>query len=105
MSPLVIEALKSLTSRVNLATGIIHPSDESSAKEIFKLLHQEGERLIASEITAWAISHGWQSKDANQLGELAEKIGNGGRVVVKNKGMWRADIIEQFRARANESQN
>ncbi len=103
MSPLVIEALKDLTSRVNLSTGISHPSDESSAKEIFKLLCREGEPLSKSDITAWAIDNGWRSGDAFQLGVLAENIGNGDRVVVKNKGMWRSDIIEQLRARANES--
>lgn len=62
MSPLVTEALKSLTARVNLATGILHYSDESAAKEIFKLLHKEGELLVASDIATWAIANGWKAK-------------------------------------------
>lgn len=101
MSPLVTEALKSLTVRVNLATGILHRSDESAAKEIFQLLHKEGEPLIASEITRWAMENGWRTEDAQKLGALAEKIGNGGRVVVRDKNQWREDIIEQLRVRAN----
>lgn len=104
MSPLVREALKSLTGRVNLATGLSHYSDESSAKEIFKLLYKEGEYLVASEITAWAIENGWKPKDAQQLGTLAEKIGQGGKVVVRNKNQWREDILAQLKAKANELQ-
>ncbi|MCE9853269.1 DUF1889 family protein [Shewanella chilikensis] len=94
MTPLVEEALKSLTIMVNLSTGIIHPSDESAAKEYFKALYKEGEPLIGSEITNWASANGWQPKHAKELGALAEKIGSGGRVVIKNKGMLRPNIIE-----------
>lgn len=101
MSPLVREALKSLTIRVNLATGLSHYSDESAAKEIFKLLHKEGESLVAYEITRWAITNGWKTKDAELLGLLAEKIGHGGKVVVRNKNQWREDIITQLKVRAN----
>lgn len=101
MSPLVLEALKSLTSRVNLTTGLSNYSDESSAKEIFKLLYKEGERLIGSEITLWAIENRWKTKDAQQLGNLAEKIGHGGRVVVRNKNQWSEDIILQLKTSAN----
>jgi hypothetical protein len=100
---LVLEALKSLTARVNLSTGLSHYSDESSAKEIFKLLYKEGEHLLASEITMWAIDNQWKTKDAQQLGELAEKIGRGGRVVVRNKNQWRADIIAQLKTRAGNT--
>jgi hypothetical protein len=102
MSPLVLEALKSLTNRVNLSTGLSHYSDESSAKEIFKLLYKEGESLLASEITPWAMANGWRTKDAQLLGELAEKIGRGGRVVVRNKNQWRDDIISQLRERSRD---
>lgn len=99
MSPLLEHALKSLTIRVNLATGLSHPADESSAKELFKLLHEEGERLVASEISAWAGRNGWKSSEAQKLGALAEKIGAGGKVVVRNKNQWRDDIIAQLKAR------
>lgn len=102
MSPLVLEALKSLTNRVNLATGLAHYSDESAAKEMFKLLHEEGEILAGADITQWAVANGWRAKDAQALGQLAEKIGQGGRVVVRNKNQWREDIISQLKARAGQ---
>ena len=101
MSPLLEEALKSLTIRVNISTGLAHYSDESAAKEMFKLLHKDGEPLIATEITEWAGNNGWNLSHAKELGSLAERIGQGGRVVVRNKGMWREDIMEQWKERAN----
>ncbi len=95
MSPLVLEALKSLTTRVNLPTGLTNYSDESAAKEIFKLLYKEGEQLL------WVSENAWKTKYAQQLGELSEKIGRGGRVVVRNKNQWREDIIAQLKIRAS----
>ncbi|WP_196800537.1 DUF1889 family protein [Thioalkalivibrio sp. ALJ3] len=103
MSPLVEEALISLTNRVNLSTGLLHYSDESAAKELFKLLHKEGEILNEDEIASWAAKNGWKDKHAKDLGELAGRMGGGGRVVVRNKGMWRDDIIDQLRQRANSN--
>lgn len=84
---------------VNLSTGVLHPSDESAAKEYFEALHKEGESLIGSEITQWATANGWQPKHAKELGELAHKIGSGGRVVIKNKGMLKPDIIQILKDR------
>lgn len=84
MSPLVVEALKCLNSRINVSTGLNHPIDESAAKELFKMLSKEGEQLIESDVTAWAVCNGWQAVDAKLLGALAKKIGKGGRVVVKH---------------------
>jgi len=103
MTPLLEEALKLLTSMVNLSTGIIHPSDESAAKLFFKDLHKEGVLLNEMEISSWAVSNGWQLKDAKQLGELAERIGNGGRVVIKNKGLLRPNIISTLKERIREN--
>lgn len=99
MSPLLEEALKSLNAMVNLSTGILHASDESAAKEYFKALYKEGEPLIGSEVTQWAIANGWQSKHAKKLGDLAQKIGSGGRVVIKNKGMLKPNIIQILKDR------
>lgn len=68
-----------------------------------KLLHKEGETLVAAEITPWAMANGWKTKDADLLGKLAEKIGQGGRVVVRNKNQWRVDIISQLKSLAKQS--
>jgi len=103
MTPLLEEALKSLTIRVNLATGLSHPLDSDSAKEIFKLLHKHGEILLKSDITNWAITNDWSSKHTDELGSLAQKIGEGKRVQIKNKDRWKEDIIQLLEARVNET--
>ncbi|WOE40709.1 DUF1889 family protein [Acinetobacter chinensis] len=80
MDKLVEVALKSLTVRVNLATGLRHPTDMSAAKEMFKLLHKEGVDLDSVEIGRWAVNNGWKTDHAVELGELGLKIGSGGTV-------------------------
>lgn len=97
MSLLLNAALKSLTIRVNLKTGLTHPLDESAAKELFQLLRQEKEELHEQEVTKIAIELGWHPKDAQALGQLAAKIGAGGRVVIKHKGQWKTGYIEQLK--------
>ena len=91
MQQVLINALESLTARVNLTTGLIHPMDGDSAKEMFKILHTKQVELSGTVIQQWATENGWQSKDAKVLGELGQKIGSGGRVQIKNKNLWGSD--------------
>ncbi|WP_375140237.1 DUF1889 family protein [Azohydromonas aeria] len=83
-----------------MARLIVHPADESAAKELFVLLHKESEALIAREISEWAARNGWRQCDAEELRALAARIGAGGRVIVKNKNCWRDDIVKQLKERA-----
>jgi hypothetical protein len=79
-SPLVKRALVSLTSSVNLSSGIHHPSDEARAKRLLKALFLCGEPLDEVEIRTWAMSHNWQPRHAEDLARLAGKIAAGRRV-------------------------
>lgn len=88
MNSVLENALSSLTSRVNLATGLTHPLDMDSAKEMFKILHENQIPLTATEIEQWAVNHGWEATDARELGNLGQRIGDGGRVQIKNKNCW-----------------
>ncbi|TOD59946.1 hypothetical protein CGJ60_23675 [Vibrio parahaemolyticus] len=96
MQQVLLNALHSLTSRVNLVTGLIHPMDGDSAKEMFKILHSNQVELNGSEIQQWASENGWQAQDAKKLGELAQKIGLGGRVQIKNKNLWGSDPYSKW---------
>ncbi|MEG0346587.1 MAG: DUF1889 family protein [Acinetobacter sp.] len=100
MDNLLIVALDSLNNRINVSTGLGHPLDESAAKELFKILHKEGVVLDEQELTNWAMNKGWHTKHANELGELGQKIGDGGRVQVKQKNRWGSDILEKWKERA-----
>ncbi len=94
MSPLLEAALKSINSRTNISTGLSHPNDLNAAKEMFVHLHNAGEILLAAEIQAFAESTGWQTKDAEELGSLAQQIGMGKKPRISDGPWWKADIIE-----------
>lgn len=54
MTKLLINALQAITNRTNLSTVLAHPNDMNAAKEMFVLLNNEGEDLIAVDIESWA---------------------------------------------------
>ena len=73
-----------------------HSNDMNRAKETFKLLHEHGEILLKSEIVAWAEQNDWKSEDADQLGSLAQQIGEGKKVVVQDGPWWKHGIVERW---------
>tara|TARA_B100000609_G_C17208317_1_gene432303 strand:+ start:539 stop:844 length:306 start_codon:yes stop_codon:yes gene_type:complete len=97
MNQLIEKALEAITRRTNLSTGLSHPNDKNAAKEMFKLLHEEGEVLLAEEISSWAESNGWEEKDARELGALGEQIGLGKKVRISDSPWWNENIIENLR--------
>lgn len=94
MSPLVEKALLAINTRTNISTGLSHPNDKNAAKEMFKLLHEAGEILLKNEIENWAMSNGWNNKNAEELGALAQQIGMGKLVVIKDGPWWKENILE-----------
>lgn len=97
MEKVLINALDSLTARVNLSTGLIHPMDKDSAKEMFKILHANHVFLDCEEIEQWAVMNGWFPNYAKELGILGEKIGTGRQVQIKNKNLWAVDSFSQWK--------
>ena len=93
MNAIVENALEAITNRVNLSTGLTHPNDLNATKELFVLLHQNNEILNGQEIASWAVKHGWESKDARQLGNLAQRIGEGYNVKMEGK-WWKDNILD-----------
>lgn len=100
MNPVIEEALKSLSFRVNLSTGLAHPLDSDTAKEMFKILKENGQHLVKTEIETWASQNGWAARHASALAELGEKIGAGGRVQIQNKGRWKDGIYEEWQSKS-----
>ena len=94
MTPLIEAALKSINARTNISTGLAHPNDKNAAAEMFIHLHKANEVLLAAEIQAFAEATGWQKKDAEELGALAQQIGMGRNIPVLGGSWWKADIIE-----------
>ena len=99
LTPLIAQALSSLTASVNLSTGIHHPSDARRARQFLKALHIAGEPLDPSEIRSWALAHGWEARHVEALSELAEKIAAGKRV--KGAAMTKSEaqkVIDRLQA-------
>ena len=99
-NPVVIEALRSLTSSVNLGTGLSHPSDRDAAVGAFRALRNAGERFDPAEVRAWAAAHGWNQRHATELAEIAQKVLDGRRIRTHSPH-WKADIVGYWRDRAS----
>jgi hypothetical protein len=100
--PVVEEALKSLTSRVNLSTGISHPMDKAAAVDLFRKLKAAKITYDPSEVRGWLVRHGWESDDADAVKDISEKVSQG-RAVRSAKGGWADDIVKVWRERASKS--
>lgn len=98
MRELIRRCMVSLTGVCNLKTGLGHPADEASAKELFKALKAEGANLDAEVVRQFALELGWPPKHADTLAELAAKIGRGARVVIKHPRNWGKPTVEKHKA-------
>jgi predicted NUDIX family NTP pyrophosphohydrolase len=96
MTTALVSALQALTGAVNLATGLTHDNDKNRAKETFKILHDNGEILFKQDIEAWALCHGWKAEDADQLGSLAQQIGEGKKVSITNGPWWTEGVYRRW---------
>jgi hypothetical protein len=103
-NPTVRAALESLTHRVNLSTGLAHPSDRAAAVTMFRLLHDAGEQFDPDEIRAWLISElDWQPQDANEVTDVANGVLAGKRFRLRSSGEWVPDIVNLWRERGGAS--
>jgi len=101
MNPILKKAIETLSHVVNVSTGIAHPLDESRAKELFKALHKQGIPLSSSDVYSEAINNSWPERHAKALSELAEKIGNGGRVQIKHPKDWGEPMVRKIISELN----
>lgn len=96
----VAEALRLLTSRVNVARGLTHPNDKAAAVKLLRLLISAGEQFEPEELKVWASRHGWSQRGANQLYAVASALVDGRTVRTNRLGGWKPDIVETLRERA-----
>ena len=98
MSSTIQNAIKTLSSTVNISTGLSHPNDMNKARELFDILHRHGEVLLKGEIEGYAMSNGWSAKDADELGSLAQQIGEGKPARITGGPWWATDIYAKLSA-------
>jgi hypothetical protein len=96
-NPVVERALEDLTVRVNLSTGLGHPSDRGAAVDLFRILLNGGERWDPEEIHAWALNHGWSAEGAGELTDIARGAA-GGRSFRAEHGGWIDNILDRWRS-------
>lgn len=96
MNPILQQAIEALSAVVNVSTGLSHPLDDSRAKELFKALHATGVPLSFDAVCSLAVANSWSEHHAKKLGELAGKIGAGGRVQVKFPRDWGEPTVRKI---------
>ena len=102
-NPVVVQALKNLTSYVNLSTGIAHPQDRSATIWTFKILKQNNENFLFDEIKSWLISQGhWRAAAAEDAAVIARGVLNE-KSFRSGTCVWRKDIIDIWREKSESS--
>ena len=96
MSELIVErAIKSLSRRINLSTGLSHPMDKAAAIDILNLLKKEGFHYSSEEIKILAIRNGWTSTGANEIFRIADMILSGRKPRKCTTAFtWNPDILD-----------
>lgn len=72
--PVIVKALTSLTSLVNLSHGLLNPRDKASADETLRILRSNGHKLEPDQIKSWAIRNKWKPGAADDLAKLATRV-------------------------------
>lgn len=73
--------------------------DKRDAVAVLLTLHDGGYRLEPAQIYAWALKHGWPSRGAERLQDLATRIRSGTRPRVSTWPL-RPDILQRWREQA-----
>jgi hypothetical protein len=99
MTSIIDESIRTLSIIVNVTTGLAHPNDKNKALELFSILHRNGVILLKAEVENAAIAQGWNSKNADELGSLAQQIGEGKTAMVSGGPWLSPDIYDQIKSR------
>lgn len=70
---IVEAALTSLTQRINLSHGVLHPSDTEAVKDAFRILRSHRQTEDPASIRAWCIQNGWHAGAADEAMKHATK--------------------------------
>ncbi len=99
--PIVRAAMKSLTSSVNLTTGLSHPSDKDHAVETFKVLKRAGHDWNPDDVHAWALANGWTNRGADDLRKYAAGVRSGRSFRTTGYGLNK-DVVTYWKELADE---
>lgn len=96
--PVVGAALDDLLVRVNLTTGISHPTDRAAAVQMLAILHRSGERIDPQAIDAYLRRGGMSPTGSAAVGEIAARTLEGKRLRTGSQ-VWRDNILLRWQGR------
>jgi len=94
--PVVGAAMRSLTNRVNLSSGLVHPRDKAAAVQALQVLKRNGHRYEPQELQTWAMANGWDGRGARQLSEYAAGV-LAGKAYRTGAAAWGPDVMDYWR--------
>jgi hypothetical protein len=100
--PVVGAAMRSLTSRVNLSSGLVHPRDKAAAVQALEILKRNGHRYDSQELQTWAMANGWDGRGARQLSEYAAGVLHG-KAYRTGADAWGSEVMNYWREDAVDS--
>jgi len=98
LDPVVVEALKSLTSTINHNNTISAGFEKDQVVGILLALRDARIPMDADAMQGWALAHGWSGKNPDRLAKYVRDINAGKRPQARS--VVRADYIDTLRSRA-----
>jgi len=96
LDPRLERALVSLTSMINLSTGLTHSSDRESTIQLLRILHRKRIQLNPNNLRIWALQNGWNSDGANQLQDYAQGVLEGRQYRTSGVNIWSDKYIKEL---------
>lgn len=99
----VEEALRDISDRINVPTGIEHQTDRDLTVQALLILKDGGEKFTPHSLKSWLVANGgWKATLAQEVAEAAAEILEGKRVK-QGTSVWPDDILQKWRARSTGS--
>lgn len=98
LDPVVVEALKILTRRINHNNTIAAGVEKDHVVSTLLALHDAGVPMDREAMEGWALAHGWSGKNPGLLAKFAEDINTGKRP--RSRNVLGPDFVDHLRRRA-----
>jgi len=101
LDPLIVEALRALTSVINHSNSIEAAFEKDMVGGAPLALHDARIEMDGAGMQAWALAHGWSGGNPERLARYVKDIGAGKRPRCRH--VLRADYVQELRRRVAEN--